>query len=271
MTSNCPSDLHNGRSVSVLFSSACEIEPGIRVRIFHPPAVPACLALIDLDELEAVFRTDQAFRAGTVMLSPAEQKRFAAYTYPKRRKEWLGGRLACKSCVLELLGLTPSADLFAAVSIVPAASGAPLVSASPALGRPLPSVSISHSGRYAAAMAAAGGACGVDIQRVTARTLTVADRFAEAGERLLLRSAAPGWDEARRLTLLWTAKEALKKSLPPGRPGFFRDLILRAVRCGPGISLNFSGPRGAGNQLEVTAACLDDYLLAYTIRQSGHA
>jgi len=270
MTSNCPADYQSGQSVSVLFSSSCEIVPGIRVRTFRPPAAPACLALIELDELEAVFRTDQAFRAETAMLSPAEQKRFAAYTYPKRRKEWLGGRLSGKVCVLELLGLPPAADLLAAVSIVPAASGAPLVSASRALGEPMPSVSISHSGRYAVAMAAAAGACGVDIQRVTARTLTVADRFAEACERHLLRSAVPDWDEARRLTLLWAAKEALKKSLPPG-PGLFRDLILRAVNCGPGISLSFSGPAGAGSQLAAAAASLDGYMLAYTIRQSGHA
>lgn len=275
MTSNCPRESLRDRTISSLFSSGTGILPGISVYTHYPAAVAAaCISLIDLEELEAVFRTEHTLRAAADLLSPDEKTRFAAYTYPKRRKEWLGGRLGAKICLLELLRLPPDPGLFSSISILPAEHGAPLVSASPALSGwsgSLPSVSISHSGRYVVAMAADSGSCGVDIQRITARTVSVADRFAEPGERQLLRDAAPDWDEPRRLTLLWAAKEALKKSLLADKPVFFRGIILQSFSCSDGILLGFTNPTGAGSPAEAASVSLGDYMLAYSISRTPHA
>jgi 4'-phosphopantetheinyl transferase EntD len=269
MTTDCQPENFRGRTISSLFSAGIEILPGIRVRTCSPAEVnDVCISLVDLEELEAVFRTEQSLRSAADLLSPDEQTRFAAYTYPKRRREWLGGRLACKTCVLEQLRQPRVPGLFSSLSILPAEHGAPRVSASHALSGAtghLPSVSISHSGRYAVAMAADKRFCGVDIQRITSGTVRVADRFADPRERMLLREAMPDWDETQRLTLLWAAKEALKKALLSRQPVFFRGIILQTVRRADGITLGFTNPTGTGETAVAASDSLNDYMLAYSI------
>lgn len=269
MTTDCQPENFRGTTISSLFSAGIEILPGIRVRTCSPSGVNnVCISLVDLEELEAVFRAEQSLRSAADLLSPDEQTRFAAYTYPKRRKEWLGGRLACKTCILDHLRQPLVPGLFSSLSILPAEHGAPLVFASHTLsdaaGR-LPSVSISHSGRYAVAMAAGSRFCGIDIQRITAGTVRVADRFADPRERMLLREEAPDWAEAQRLTLLWAAKEALKKALLARQPVFFQGIILQSVRRAGGISLCFTNPTGGGEAAVAASDSLDDYMLACCI------
>lgn len=271
MTSNCPIHSPCGQPVFSFFAETAVLPPGLAVHTAWPAtATQTCLALIDLDQLEEACRTPAGRRSMENLLSPAEKKRLAGYAYPKRRKEWLGGRLACKLCILAVLERRDAAGLFPAISILPGEHGAPRA-ASPALSYNMPGVSISHSGCYAVAMAAVHAACGVDIQEVSGRIIGVADRFAGPEEVRLLREAVPDGDEVHRLTLLWAAKEAVKKSLLADRPVFFRGMVLQSVSSRGGLILRFSCPAGADRPVDVTAASLDGYMLAWTAARDPHA
>jgi phosphopantetheinyl transferase len=242
-----------------------ELLPGLALRFTRMPTEPpACLALLDLSLLAAWLATRQPGEQPTSLLSRAEQTRYAGFTYPKRQCEWLGGRLLCKFAVLHLAA-PPAALPMAALSVLSAPSGAPQLSC-PSLPRwSLPAVSISHSDRYAVAMAARAGACGIDLQKTTPQTLRVADRFAEPAEVQLLRENLPELDESQRLTLLWAAKEALKKGLLRDQPVIFQGVALQSLTWGrnPVLRLRFPGDRG--RPAEISAIALDNYFLAYTM------
>lgn len=272
MTSNCPKHSLEDRPVSSFFSATAVLLPGLAVHTAQPVSpVRTALALIDLGELEIACRRPGGRRSVEDFLSPEEKKRLAAYTYPKRRNEWLGGRLAGKICVLELLRQPKALRLLAAISILPTEHGIPRAFASLALPHSLPAVSISHSGRYAAAMATAHAACGIDIQEVSARIIGVADRFAGPEEVQILRDAVPEGEEARRLTLLWAAKEALKKSLLSDRPVLFRGMLLQSISSCSGFILRFACPAGADRPVDIATASLDGYMLAHTAIPNPHA
>ena len=232
--------------------------PGLRPRFTRLPSAAACLALLDLTVLDG--KTGDAPLAA--LLSPEEQTLFAALTFPKRRREWLGGRLAGKVAVLRLDALrVPMAGL----SILPAAHGAPLLSC-PALPTwRLPVLSISHSDRYVVALAARTGHCGIDLQRITGQTVRVADRFAEPAELELLRQRLPDLDEVQRLTLLWTAKEALKKGVLSDRPVLFLGVSLQAVHRDRILSLYLRYPGDGGQAALISAVALEGYFLASTV------
>jgi 4'-phosphopantetheinyl transferase EntD len=198
------------------------------------------------------------------LLSPAEQIRYAGFTYAKRQREWLGGRLTCKFAALRLAAPQTRITM-PALSVLPAANGAPLLSCPSLPAGSLPAVSISHSGRYAVAMAAMAQACGIDIQETTARTERVADRFAAATEVQLLREALPELEAAQRLTLLWTAKEALKKGLLRDQPVVFQGVALHSLTCAPNLVLRLRYPGDGGRPAAIAVLALADYFLAYTM------
>lgn len=198
------------------------------------------------------------------LLSPTEQARLAALTYPKRRREWLGGRLAGKCAVLHLAP-PPAPIALPALTITTAAQGAPMLSC-PALPEwRLPAISISHCDRYAVAMAAGARACGIDLQNTTPQILRVADRFAQPAETELLRETLPKLTEMERLTLLWAAKEALKKGLLSDQSAIFQGVTLKSVRRGASLALDLHYPGDGGMPAAVKAVALDEHFLAYTV------
>lgn len=144
---------------------------------------------------------------GCDYLSPDELAQWTGLRQEKRRREWLGGRLAAKW----------AADGFLAGTAV---DWQRLVIRSEADGRPYvateahavaPFISISHSGPLAAALAA-NIPCGLDLQEPGAKLHRVRQRFAAPGEEDLLKASLPrAFPETERLTLLWAAKEAVRK------------------------------------------------------------
>lgn len=180
------------------------------------------LALLDLSLLSPLIE-----RPGELapLLSPAENDLFHQFRSPKRRLEWLGGRLAAKHCLHRLLAPATSLLSFQQYSILPDSHGRPSLESAPS-GRPAASVSISHSRGYAAALACQVGSCGIDIQHLTPQLATVAERFARVEELDLIDSRlAP----LTRLGLIWTAKEAVKKCLLADYPSFFGMIRLTRV------------------------------------------
>jgi 4'-phosphopantetheinyl transferase len=146
-------------------------------------------------------------------LAPAERSRYATLRFPKRRREWLGGRLAAKRAVAALLGIEPDA-----VAILGRSQGEPVVVAG-AASAPDVRVSISHSGHWAAAAAyrpSRAGAVGLDLEeRAPVDPALYALAFTES-EVSQIESTEP--EAARRdlVLRLWTAKEAVLKAVGVG-------------------------------------------------------
>jgi 4'-phosphopantetheinyl transferase EntD len=231
-------------------------------------AGPSILTLCELDALEETLRMHEAAKICSIFLSPAEQEIYQGFSYDKRRLEWLGGRLACKAALLELLG--DAAPAPAALAILPSVNGAPNLQASlPGTLLP-PAISISHSTNFAAAAASRAVSCGIDIQEITGRTERVRKRFATTAELALLRSCTRELTEPQRLSLLWSAKEAVKKSVLKDHPGFVRDIVLQSFAGDDGFTLAFSCPRPQGTA-SVTAVLLEGYALAFTAAGDNHA
>lgn len=150
------------------------------------------------------------------VLTADERRRLRALPVAKRRREWLGGRIAAKRAVQAWSdGRLGPLD----VRIEPDGDG-------PTRGRPrvradgpAPHIGITHSGRWALALAAPRPV-GIDIERIR--------RFPEA----LSRSAFSADERARiarsplpapvATALWWTCKEALLKAIGRGIHGYLR-------------------------------------------------
>jgi phosphopantetheinyl transferase len=265
MTRKTPEAGCRGTTIASFFGEEEELLPGLPLRFTRSPAEsPASLALLDLTVLAESMAARQEGQSPSSLLSPAEQARYAGFTYPKRQREWLGGRLTCKFAVLHLAA-PPAKITMPALSVLPAPNGAPLLSCPSLPNWSLPAVSISHSDRYVVAMAAQTWACGIDLQKTTPQTVRVADRFAEPAEVRLLQESVPELDETQRLTLLWAAKEAVKKGLLRDQPTVFQGVVLQSLSCTHSLALRLRYPGDLGRPATITAVALDDYFLAYTM------
>lgn len=262
------SSAHGGSFFTSLFEIPETTE--IYARLFSLP-VPFCLTLINLDRLEQALEHEMVEDHLLALLSSEEKKLFSGFAYPKRRKEWLGGRLAAKYAVCQLLAVKKTEQILPTLSILPTESGSPRLTGTGFSRDQLPALSISHSGRFAVALAAAAESCGVDIQKISPQTQRVADRFCEPHELQLLRDCAPLLDEKERLTLLWSAKEALKKALLHDQPVIFQGVALQSVAVNRYFTLHLRFPGDLGQPAEVTALMLEDCVLAYTLVPSCHA
>jgi len=151
---------------------------------------------------------------------------------PKRRSDWLIGRLAAKSVVAAALANAIPGDWpLRAIEIASDPSGKPYARIAPevgpvtglAAGERLPiSVSISHAeGRAlcAAAWSDPGDGSrrtlGVDLGLIEPRSREFVATFFTEGEQRFVRDAPPG-ERDLRTNLIWCAKEAVLKALGLG-------------------------------------------------------
>ena len=185
------------------------------------------LAVLDLDVLRPLIEQADSCKLLAPLLSPAERALFLQFKYPKRRLEWLGGRLAAKHCLHQLLrGHALEPPSYSDYPLLPDAHGRPRLEL-PQARCPALAVSISHSRGYAAALACRKGPCGIDIQQATRTLVSVRERFASEEELDLID---PLTAPLTRLGLLWSAKEAVKKCLLADHPSFFGSIRLTEVR-----------------------------------------
>lgn len=166
------------------------------------------LVLLDLIKLQGQLASAEL--DPTTYLAAAELATYQGFKYPKRQTEWLGGRLAAKQAVLALLGEAQTPTAMQRWPIHADQHGRPFYKFP---GNRQPALSISHSRGLAMAMAVPEGSCGLDLQNISAATVRVKEKFCRPAEELLLTSRSqPGPAGADRLTLLWAAKEALRKA-----------------------------------------------------------
>lgn len=232
------------------------------------PLAPAgCrLSLADLRLLRGALAGDNGLGFLTSLLSPAEAALWAGFSYPKRRLEWLGGRLAAKHSLDRALGREP-ARLYRDYSLLPDEHGRPALEPLPGVNAS-PQVSISHSRDYAAALTTTAGRCGLDIQEKTARLISVQERFASPEELALLAAIPNGLS---RLCLLWTVKEAVKKCCLSDQSTFFGSIRLTALAPGPTDGVWTARVQcGASAEIEVCVGEFEEYCIA-CVAEERHA
>lgn len=156
------------------------------------------------------------------ILGAKESAFFKTLRFPKRRTEWLGGRLALKDLVQQATGAAKKE-----IEILPQTSGKPLLFVG---GKPcLLPFSITHSHGFAVAgLSSEGTFLGIDLEKIAHRIDAWAKDFFHPTE-------LTGTDDTF-LTALWTQKEALVKVLGTGL-----SLNSYDVRCVNGRA-EFYGP-----------------------------
>lgn len=230
------------------------------------------LTAIDLDALSqeaAAFGTAELAACFLMDRELSWMRRFAS---PKRKLEWLGGRIAAKTAIRSLLSQScqpPWHDL----EITAAASGQPGLS-SRTFPKQTIDLSISHSGALAAAFCCTSGYCGLDIQKITPTVDRVKERFASAEEIAILGAskqlAQRGTIAA--LTLLWTAKEAFRKAARCTPLLGFLEVQLTGLTETPGLGLtgHFRSHRdGFAAPLLAQLSLHQDYACAITALPAG--
>lgn len=137
------------------------------------------------------------------LLSVQEQAYYQTLRFPKRRNEWLGGRLALKRIVGRILGVS---DLVQ-VEVLPQESGKPKLLVGGKVTRL--AYSITHSNGFAVAAASADERLiGIDLEKIEHRITAWKNDFFHPSELTD--------DSDEFLTALWTQKEALVKLLGTG-------------------------------------------------------
>jgi len=190
------------------------------------------LTLVRLADLRAALESGGFLPAER--LTPAELEQYSGYRFQKRQLEWLGGRWAAKHAAATLRVETGPEDW----EVGTGPDGRPFFRPT-RWGKPELELSISHSHGLAAALVVAGYPCGLDLQRVTDTVLRVREKFCHESELELLSCLGKNPESAlQSLTMLWTAKEALRKGLG-GHPltGFLSMRLTTLDRFGEGAWL----------------------------------
>jgi phosphopantetheinyl transferase len=185
------------------------------------------LVLINLEKLQRQLTSDDLDPAA--YLAPRELATYHQFKYQKRQIEWLGGRLAAKQAVLRTKGQELAGPAMREWSICADEHGKPFFKS---LGNNQPSLSISHSHGLALAMTVNERDCGLDLQKISEATIRVKEKFCtRTEERIITSLDLPNNNPATGLTLLWSAKEALRKARG-GHPltGFTAMRLTEVVR-----------------------------------------
>lgn len=146
-------------------------------------------------------------------LSPAELERLHSLKFQKRKHEWLSGRLCAKTAITDFRTLQAKDKLLLNQIVIDnGPSGRPYISLPKSVvGGESCDISISHSNRYALAIAA-DTACGIDVQEPKHTLSRVKERFCLDKEELFFDKSTLQGGEMGPLTLLWAAKESIRKA-----------------------------------------------------------
>ncbi len=230
-------------------------------------------ALIEQPSADAIPpQLSPALSSETALLHPKEILRFASYKLAKRRAEFLAGRICAKLAIKSFRasaypGPPPPLDK---IEIENDPNGRPLINLHNLVGWPPPEISISHGGKYAAALVA-DSPCGIDIQQQRDNLLRVREKYCSPAELRLLDVMFPNLPELSCLTILWTAKEAAKKALSYLQmPGFLELELMQPANdfpncCSLTMAVMVQNNSRMPHRVRVLATTLADYGLAICI------
>lgn len=199
---------------------------GDKLRQLPTFAGGGAVSRLQLDDLACRCRGEGEELVARQYLCPDELTRWRSFQLPKRRLEWLGGRIVAKDAAMRFCGVSASQRDWQQWQLAVLPSGRPELAEG--VTAPLPEISISHSGNQAVAMATACY-CGIDIQQRRDSVVRVKSRFCQAVEEERLAASLGEVEDVTRLTLLWAAKEAIRKAVVlPVLPAF-DEMELTAV------------------------------------------
>lgn len=189
------------------------------------------------------------------------------FSYEKRYREWLAGRICAKQSLHMYLQQEKDSQLLPGYNrceVAAEESGRPFFKTLEGIIPPFPELSISHSKEFATAMISQDY-CGIDIQYPAENLLKVKERFVTEDEELLLQKALTQLPILSRLALAWAGKEAVKKMLSPSGNIGFSELILKKViyRNTKAVEFYFSRAENSNVIFSVAAGLLNNgYSLA---------
>lgn len=215
------------------------------------------------------------------LLHRREQEQALSYRLPKRRNEFLAGRISARLALAQYWAAKGCRQVLPEVEIVNDSKGRPWVRMEVVPGevnQPPPEISISHGGAYGAAMAT-DAPCGIDLQEQQDTLLRVRDKYCSTEEDRILAAFLPEMTPPARLSLLWTAKEAAKKACScRWMPGFLDLRLDPPVQRQDGwYILDLALTRAPENfllpaKLSVLATTINEYGLAVCIlNEARHA
>lgn len=141
-------------------------------------------------------------------LSSSEYQVFSHLKFEKKRENFLLGRLAAKEALLALLGPLP----YNQISIESGIFSFPIIRSDLIQNK---NVSIAHTGKVAIAIAFdCAFPCGIDIEKIIEQPFPGEKDFLTEIEQKL--SAKLQLTNSEKMTLFWTAKESLSKTLKTG-------------------------------------------------------
>ncbi len=207
-------------------------------------------------------------------LHKKELLKLSNFTYKKRYREWIGGRICSKQSLLayfEQQHISSNIPEHHCYRICSEKSGRPYFSGLNNTISKSPDLSISHSKNYAAALVSAVH-CGIDIQYSADNLPRVQDRFSIKNELLLLKQKLSHLSTLQHLTLLWAGKEAVKKMLShEGMPGF-QELTLNAVSVYDSSTASLHFTKDNGNTYAAVVGIFDNhYALALCCETDNHS
>jgi holo-[acyl-carrier protein] synthase len=174
----------------------------IREQLAHPE--PLAIASTDVKRIESAYREDP--RQVLTQLAGQEQSFFETLQNPKRKLEFLAGRIAGKAAV-RLLENTKTLNANQ-IRIIREDNGQPRVQLETCLSGPR--LSIAHSKDVAVAVASRGDKIGVDVEEIQGSIRDIRDQFSDEQE-LEIVSRCIRASIYKRLTHLWVIKEAVRK------------------------------------------------------------
>ncbi len=206
--------------------------------IFQPgiiwPIGDALLFGVDLDQVREMV----AGKTWAVDLAPsltaAELDRLSSFKFEKRKIEWLGGRLAAKLVIWELLSRklsegAPPAPLLNQIEITNRVdTHAPLVHVA---GAEVPGleISITHSHSLAMAAAVMGRPIGIDLELLREPKIDFTMVFAPEEIERINNYRYPFLTRTQAIITHWTLKEAVSKHCKLGFHMDFTQLIVTSL------------------------------------------
>ena len=248
--------------------------------IFNPASLDflaLCMEVFpDADMSLAILPLDKVKSKDSSMLSTwlhyKEQIQFEGFSLEKRSREWLGGRICAKQSARMFFQSVRNQTFipdYSQCRIQSDTNGRPSFRQVDGLDLNFPELSISHSKSIAAAMSSMS-CCGIDIQFAAKTLERVQEKFCSAEEEQILKALLPDFSPIARLTLLWSAKEAVKKMLSPkGIPGFQELTLLQKNGLSNGVAIFSFVKAGSQSSIQtVNTMFSPDYALAVCCKQS---
>ncbi len=180
----------------------------------------------------------------SVALTESEKTNLNSFGNESRKQQWLASR----ALVQEVTGKKSR--------IAYLSSGKPYL-----LDSEL-KISISHSGKFVSLIANEKSACGIDIEKISAKLEKVKHKFLHQSEYELIKSK----NELEKLCIIWGVKESLYKMDGSNSLNFSKEIIIKSIKEADQGELNASIIKnGISLDFMLQYEKIEDFILVNTL------